>query len=53
MDAIEVVILQNVVVQANGIIRNEKGYLIGRLCDDIDFEGEHIKLLRKDKNALS
>ena len=43
--SIETVILQNVQVQANGIIRNEKGYFIGRLLDDIDFEGEHVKEL--------
>lgn len=29
-------------IQENGIIRNENGYLIGRLSDDIDFYGEHI-----------
>lgn len=43
MDTIKTYTLQNVEVQANGIIRNEKGRLIARLVNDIDFEGEHIK----------
>jgi hypothetical protein len=29
-------------IQENGIIRNKKGYLIGRLSDEVDFDGEHI-----------
>jgi len=29
-------------VQENGIIRNSKGYLIGRLVDKISFDSEHI-----------
>ena len=41
-DSIKTYTLKNVVVQQNGIIRNEKGRLIARLVDDVDFEGEHI-----------
>ena len=40
--------LQNVEVQQNGIVRNEKGRLIGRLVNDIEFEGEHIKGVASD-----
>jgi len=47
MSSIETIILQNIEVQANGIIRNSKGYLIGRLVNSVDFEGEHIKLLNE------
>mgnify|MGYP001568079613 FL=1 len=43
MDTIETVKLNNVEVQANGIIRNSKGRLIGRLVDGVEYEGEHIK----------
>ena len=32
-----------VTVQENGIIRNNHGYLIGRLVKDIDYESEHLK----------
>lgn len=46
--------LNNVEVQQNGIIRNEKGRLIARLVDDIEFEGEHVAGVQKkswiDKN---
>lgn len=41
--------LNNVGVQQNGIIRNEKGYIIARLVDGIDFEGEHIEGIKVDK----
>ena len=47
MDSIESIKLNNVEVQANGIIRNEKGYLIGRLVGSVDYEGEHVKGLNK------
>ena len=43
METIESIILNNVEVQQNGIIRNSKGHLIGRLVDSIEYEGEHIK----------
>lgn len=43
MASIETVILQNVEVQQNGIIRNSKGRLIGRLVDDVEYRGEHVK----------
>lgn len=42
-DAIKTYTLSNVTVQENGIIRNESGYLIGRLCDDVEFEGQHVR----------
>ena len=47
MDSIETTKLNNVEVQANGIIRNSKGRLIGRLVDGVDYNGEHIKGLNK------
>jgi hypothetical protein len=40
------IILNNVEIQENGIIRNEKGYLIGRLVPEIDYMGEHCFGLR-------
>lgn len=43
MDSIQSVTLNNIEIQENGIIRNSSGYLIGRLSDDIDYNGEHIK----------
>lgn len=46
---IETVILDRVEVQQNGIIRNEKGYLIGRLVSGIEYEGEHVKGLNSLK----
>lgn len=51
MDSIETVTLNNVVVQANGIIRNSKGRLIARLVSDVDFGGEHIKQLEEKRIA--
>ena len=45
MDTINSIILNNVEIQENGIIRNSKGYLIGRLVEGIDYNGEHIQLL--------
>src|SRR3990167_9744872 len=50
-DSIETVILQDVEVQANGIIRNSKGRLIARLVDSVDYEGEHIKGLNPMQNT--
>lgn len=41
-DSIDSVYLQNVEVQSNGIIRNEKGRLIARLVGDVDYRGEHV-----------
>lgn len=32
----------NVEVQENGIIRNDKGRIIARTIDDVEFKGEHI-----------
>ncbi len=40
-DMIECKQIQNVVIQENGIIRNSKGYLIGRLSG-VDLDSEHI-----------
>lgn len=31
-----------VIIQENGIIRNEEGRLIARLADDVEFNSEHI-----------
>ena len=30
-------------IQENGIIRNEDGYIIGRLVDEIGFDSEHLQ----------
>ncbi len=35
-----------VTLQENGIIRNSKGYLIGRLTNEITFNSEHIFEIR-------
>ena len=51
MDSIETIELK-VEIQANGIIRNEKGRLIGRLVDDVDFESEHVKGLLVNPNNI-
>lgn len=48
MNSIETVTLRKVSVQANGIIRNERGYLIGRLVDDVGYESEHVKGISED-----
>ena len=40
-DMIKTKAIQNVMIQENGIIRNSKGYLIGRLSG-VDFNSEHI-----------
>ena len=34
--------IQSVVIQENGIIRNSKGYLIGRLVSGINFDSDHL-----------
>ena len=47
MDSIKTYTLQNVEVQENGIVRNEKGRLIARLVGDVEFEGEHIAGVQK------
>ena len=53
MDSIDSIKLNNVEVQANGIIRNSKGRLIGRLVDGVEYEGEHIKGLVENTNDIS
>ena len=40
-DMIKTKTIQAVIIQENGIIRNSKGYLIGRLSG-VDFNSEHI-----------
>ena len=53
MDSIESITLNNVEVQANGIIRNSKGRFIGRLVgDDVTYEGEHVKGLDESYKIL-
>lgn len=42
MDTIETISL-NVLIQENGIIRNQNGHIIGRLSNDLEFNSEHIK----------
>jgi hypothetical protein len=42
-EGIRAVVLQSVTVQENGIIRNSKGRLIARLCEDsATFESDHV-----------
>jgi len=41
-DMCKTLVMNGVIVQENGIIRNAKGYLIGRLVAEIDFESEHL-----------
>jgi len=41
-DGIETRILDGVAIRQNGIIRGPDGFIIGRLADSIEFEGEHI-----------
>ena len=43
-DCIKTKVMNGVIIQENGIIRNSKGRLIGRLIfvDDIDFNCEHV-----------
>lgn len=52
-NTIESVTLQDVEVQENGIIRNEKGRLIGRLVDDVEFESEHVKGLKRGGSYMT
>ena len=40
-DYIKTKVIQSVIIQENGIIRNSRGYLIGRLSG-INFSSEHI-----------
>ena len=42
-EAIRTVTLSQVEIQENGIIRNEAGYLIGRLVDRVEFDSKHIQ----------
>lgn len=42
MDSINSIILNNVEVQENGIIRNSSGYLIARLVSGVEFYSEHV-----------
>lgn len=42
-DECKVKVLNGVIVQENGIIRNSRGYLIGRISDEIGFESDHLK----------
>lgn len=42
-DCIKTKVLDGVIVQENGIIRNKRGYLIGRLVDEIDFDSKHLE----------
>lgn len=37
-DACKTLLLQNVLIQENGIIRGPDGYIIGRLCDNVDID---------------
>lgn len=41
-DACEEKILSSVTIQENGIIRNSKGRLIGRLVEDVSFNSRHL-----------
>jgi len=43
MDDIKTYTLGIIEVQENGLIYNREGRLIGKLLDDVDFEGEHVR----------
>ena len=47
-DSCKILILDGVIIQENGIIRNKNGQLIGKLCDDIDFEHNFLKYIPVD-----
>ena len=42
MSCCPTIILNNVEVQSNGILRNSKGRLIARLVDSAEYGGEHV-----------
>lgn len=42
-DFCSTVMLKDVVVQENGIIRNSRGYIIARLVDGVDFKSKHVQ----------
>jgi len=42
-DMCNTVTLNGVIIQENGIIRNNKGNIIGRLIDTVNFESKHIQ----------
>jgi len=52
-DCVEGVTLTDVFIQSNGIIRNSKGYLIGRLSGSNLFETEHVKDLDVAQKRIS
>ena len=45
---IESVVLDGVFVQANGVIRNKNGYMIGRLSEDVEYHSEHVRDLKRE-----
>ncbi|MBW1812110.1 MAG: hypothetical protein JRJ39_00180 [Deltaproteobacteria bacterium] len=42
-DFCKTVTMNEMIIQENGIIRNKKGYLVGRLVSEIEFNSEHIQ----------
>lgn len=46
-DYCRVVVLDQVVVQENGIIRNSKGYIIGRIDDNLNLDHPAFALEEK------
>uniref|UniRef100_A0A6H2A1S8 Uncharacterized protein n=1 Tax=viral metagenome TaxID=1070528 RepID=A0A6H2A1S8_9ZZZZ len=51
MDAIKVITLDNVLLQENGILRDENGLLIARLVDSVKFDDIENSLKRKVMNT--
>jgi len=49
-DMCNTVTLNGVIIQENGIIRNNKGHLIGRLVDMVNFESEHIQNVKEEED---
>lgn len=41
-DGCKTIVINNVIIQENGIIRNADDHIIGRLADDVDFTSEHL-----------
>lgn len=38
--------LDKVIIQENGIIRNNQGHIIGRLVNEVSFDSKHLRDLK-------
>ncbi len=52
-DTIESITLNNVEIQANGLIRSSNGSLIGKLSSDVSFQCAKTLVVEQDKTLLS